>query len=404
MLTSSRTALTAFALIAVLAMAPVAPEAANVLFLISGIVGFGFLVRSGGAAIRRPVVWMPLSALLLIAIAYVIGSGSVDGLIGLAYFAPVLAIYPLVAAGDEPGFEAVDLVGVLGLVSVAGAAVMVSIEVAETGTTRAGEIIANPIHFADVALLVGFLACAGMLRPGGKWRFIYALAPVFASVAVMLSGSRGPMVAVAVMLGVAGSVALITRLVSLKWAIGAVVAVIVLGIVGAFAGVQQLSGVQRVLADISDVLRVGMPTDASTGIRLQMLTGGWKAFLESPVFGHGPLEFVRVANSLVEVPFGEAPHLHSDPADFAASGGLIGLMAYLLFLAAPVVEVLRLPRGVARAQLMVLVSALVAGYFVMGLTNAMFGILNVTTCYAAVCLVTGLLASSVVRANETVVG
>lgn len=402
MLTSPRTALTAFALVAVLALAPVAPEAANVLFLISGIVGLGFLVRTGGAAIRRPVVWMPLLALLLIAVAYVIGSGSVDGLIGLAYFAPVLAIYPLVAAGDEPGFEAVDLVGVLGLASVAGATVMVSIEVAETGTSRAGEIIANPIHFADVALLIGFIACAGMPRPGGKWRFIYALAPIFASVAVVLSGSRGPMVAVAVMVGVAGLVALFTRLVSLKWAVGAVVAVIVLGIVGAFAGVQQLSGVQRVLADISDVLRVGVPTDASTGIRLQMLMGGWKAFLEAPVFGHGPLDFVSVANGLAAVPFGEAPHLHSDPADFAASGGLIGLLAYLLLLAAPVVEVLRLPRGMARAQLMVLVSALVAGYFVMGLTNAMFGILNVTTCYAAVCLVTGLLASSVSRANQTV--
>ncbi|KQN69710.1 MULTISPECIES: O-antigen ligase family protein [unclassified Devosia] len=398
MLTSSRTALTAFALIAVLAMAPVAPEAANVLFLISGILGFGFLVRSGVAAIRRPVVWMPLLALLLIAIAYVIGSGSVDGLIGLAYFAPVIGIYPLVAAGEEPGFEAVDLAGVLGLAGVAGAALMAAVEVMETGTSRAGNSVANPIHFADVALIVGFLACAGMLRPAGRWRYVYLLAPVLASVAVVLSGSRGPMVAIAIMGLVAGLVAVGTRLVSLKWAGIALVIVAVFCVIGAVAGVQQLSGVQRVLIDISEVMRVGIPTDESTSIRLQMQLGGWRAFLEAPVFGQGPLDFVSVANGLAEVPFGEAPHLHSDPADFAASAGIIGMVAYLLLLLAPLIEVLRLPRGVERARLLVLASALVVGYFVMGLTNAMFGIWNVTTGYAAICLVIGLLATSVRRA------
>ncbi|RYE39431.1 MAG: O-antigen ligase domain-containing protein [Hyphomicrobiales bacterium] len=145
------------------------------------------------------------------------------------------------------------------------------------------------------------------------------------------------------------------------------------------------------------MLQHGVPTDESTSIRLQMISGGMQAFLQAPIFGHGPFAFVNIANELSELPYGSWPHLHNDLADFAASAGILGLVAYALFLLAPIVEVLRSAKTAARPRILVLVSTLVAGYFIMGLTNAMFGILTVTVSYAVICVVTGVL---VMQANQ----
>ncbi|WDR07146.1 hypothetical protein PSQ90_06860 [Devosia rhodophyticola] len=63
-----------------------------------------------------------------------------------------------------------------------------------------------------------------------------------------------------------------------------------------------------------------------------------------------------------------------------------------MFLLAPVVEALRAPHSAKRFGLIVIAATLSVGYLVMGLTNAMFGILNVTVCFAALSLVVGLLS------------
>lgn len=382
------------ALIAVLAMAPVAPEAGNVIFLAAGGLAILLMFPRGLAQLRRPIIWMPLTGLLLMGVAYPIGAGTLDGLVGLAYFAPLFVIWPLIAAGEKIRFgDATGLVGLLALSGVAGAAIVAVMEVVATGTVRAGGGVANPIHFADVALLVGFAACAGCIGRTGLVRFLFLLGPVLAVVAVVLSGTRGAVVAVAAMLAVAGIALVVLRLVSLR---AAALSVLVLAVGGAAAlwlGASQLSGIQRVLVDLADVLKTGLPSDESTFIRLQMLQGGFKAFLQAPIFGHGPLDFAALANDLSDLPPGGWPHLHNDLADFAASAGMLGLVAFALFLMAPIVEVLRADVSKARQQALTLVSTLVAGYFVMGLTNAMFGILTVTTVYAAICVIAGILAA-----------
>lgn len=401
MLYSVRSSAVLLTLVATLAMAPVAPEAGNVIFLGVGGLSILLIFSQAGAQLRRPIVWMPLLGLVLIALSYGIGSGSFEGLIGLAFFSPLFAIWPLLAAADD--MKSVDqsgLVGVLALGGAAGAGVIAVMEVMATGTTRAGGVVANPIHFADVALLVGFMACAGLIAKGGKWRFLFLMGPALATVAVVLSGTRGAVVAIAAMLAVAFIMLVAQRLVSIKAALVSLLALAVGGAVALWLGADELSGIQRVLLDMANVVQTGLPTDESTSIRLQMLTGGAKAFLEAPLFGHGPLTFVGRANELSSLPFGNWPHLHNDLADFAASAGVVGLVAYVLFILAPIVEVARSASSSTKPLILVLISTLVAGFFVMGLTNAMFGILTVTVTYAAICVVTGILVAHSEAAQE----
>lgn len=380
-------------LIATLAMGPVAPEAGNVIYLTIGIFCIPLIFLGERAQFSRPIVWMPLAGLLLLAVAYVIGARSVEGLGGLIYFAPLFVIWPLVSAAGKLDLREVGgFVGLLALSGSAGAAVVAVLEVVATGTVRAGGGVANPIHFADVALLVGFLACVGFAGAAGRVRYVFLLGPLLATVAVVLSGTRGAVVAVAAMCLAAGIVSVMVRLVPVRTAMLAALGLVVAGALALLLGASQLSGIQRVLIDVAEVLQTGLPTDESTFIRLSMLRGGLDAFLQAPVFGHGPQAFVNLANELSGLPFGSWPHLHNDLADFAASAGIVGLLAYGLFLAAPIAEAMRGSSDKAGRLVVVVISTLVAGYFVMGLTNAMFGILTVTTTYAVICVVAGTLA------------
>ncbi|UXN74144.1 hypothetical protein N8D56_02340 [Devosia sp. A8/3-2] len=66
-------------------------------------------------------------------------------------------------------------------------------------------------------------------------------------------------------------------------------------------------------------------------------------------------------------------HLHNDIADFAVAGGLFGLLAYGLFLFAPVVGALG-AHGPLRIPLLYLGGVTTVGYFSMGMTNAVIGL------------------------------
>ena len=399
MLYSVRSSAVLLALVATLAMSPVAPEAGNVIFLALGGLSIALMFPRAGEQVRRPIVWMPLLGLGLIALSYGIGAKSFEGLIGLAFFSPLFAIWPLLtAAEDMKSDDSSVLIAILALAGVAGAAVVAVMEVVATGTVRAGGGVANPIHFADVAMLAGFLACAGLVGKVTPWRFLFLLGPVFATIAVVLSGTRGAVVAIAAMLVVAAIGLVVLRVVSVKRALIALAVLVVGGAVALLLGASQFSGIQRVLIDIGEVLQHGVPTDESTAIRLQMISGGIQAFQQAPIFGHGPLAFVNLANELAGVPFGSWPHLHNDLADFAASAGVVGLIAYALFLLAPIVEALQVKSSATKPRILILATTLVAGYFIMGLTNAMFGILTVTVSYAVICVVTGILVS---QANKT---
>jgi O-antigen ligase len=376
-----------FALAAALTMAPVAPAAANILFLFAAGASLLFMRVADLELVRRPAIWMPLAGLAILAAAYGIGTGSPQGVLGIFYFAPFLATWPLLSLFRSADAPKLWQLGAMALAGAAGAAAVAVGEFLSSGTSRAGATVANPIHFADLALSVGFLALIGSVYTKGAGRWIYLLAPAAAIVAILLSGTRGAVIALLVMVGISTITAMAMRLVSAQHLIMSLVAAVI-SLSGAWlAGAGQTSGVQRVTSDIMDVLSKGLPTDSSTALRLQMYEGAWRAFLAAPVFGHGPYGYVEAAASRASVPFEGAPHLHNDLANLAASGGVFGVAAYFLFLLAPLVEALHCPPSSTRAGLVVVTSGLVAGYFIMGMTNAMFGIINLTVFFSAATLV-----------------
>ncbi|WDR07145.1 hypothetical protein PSQ90_06855 [Devosia rhodophyticola] len=270
----TRPALLLAALVGALAMAPVAPEAGNALFLIAGVSALLLLRAQDLKLLARPIVWMPLIAMGLLSIAYVVADGSFNGLIGIAYFAPLLAIWPLLALNRGSIATAPGAIAILALCGVAGATTMGINDFLTTGTDRAGESVANPIHYADVALAIGFLATIGVVYTKKGWRYIYLAGPLLASAAVLLSGTRGAVVALVVMGTAAVTLIIWFRLVTLRFAgIATLISAAIL-VVALFAGVGETSGVLRMSSEVTDVLRNGPPTDEINKAQAADVHGG----------------------------------------------------------------------------------------------------------------------------------
>ena len=373
-----RPALLLIALISALTIAPIAPEIGNVGFLSASIVAL-FLLSP--REIFRPIVWMPVAGVAIVAIAYIAATRSIVGAYGALYFAPLLAIWPIISLGKSVRFDGAGT-GLMCLCGVAGTALVALIEQATTDTIRAGESVANPIHFADTALFVGFFCLIGLFYSTSRYRYLYLLGPAICIATLLLSGTRGALVAFAVMSLVGILAAAFSGFITRRLVISSIVLLSLAAAAAVARGVKQTSGVQRFMP------ASGMIADKSSIERLEMYEGALRAFLDAPIFGHGPFDYVAAAASRADHPFA-APHLHSDMADFAASGGIFGLVAYFLFLLAPIVEVLRSPPSANRRAVIAFTATLTSGFFVMGLTNAMFGILTLTVLYSTFSAVIG---------------
>lgn len=369
-------------LICSLALIPALPEVATTVTIIAMILGIGFLVVDLRGGMRLSAAqWLVLAGTALFALALVPTTRSAGNFFVLLAVAPVALSIPLAALLARLGDRlTLNAVASLALVGAALAAAITAYDV-YVRDVRGGYLTMNPIHMGDIAVTLGLLSGAAALDGRKRWRLVFLLGPILALLAVWWSSSRGPLVT---MLGLAGlsAIFLLVLLVPRKWRLPGLVGGAALCLIVAAHGLY--SGWLGNVPGIDQLLNImqGNDTDGSTRIRMALYEGGWKAFLASPIYGHGGEAFIATASSFVERDLMKWDHLHSDLADFAAIAGIAGLIAYLLFLAAPLAEALR--RGPRNPALLYLGLLLPAAYFGMGLTNAVFGILTLTVLYGVV--------------------
>lgn len=371
-----------------LALPTAFPEVANVLLLIVPGLALLLLARQTGwtSLIRHPGIALPFLAVTLLCVAFAFTASTPLHIFAAFYFAPLLMISPLVALFERaPKVVSVETTGLLASVGAAGAAGVALVDSVILGQARAGTLVNNPIHFAAISLIVGFVALAGVSSKRPFVRVGALVAPSLSLLAIALSGSRGPMfaalpLAVLAMAFVAGRVSGRRALLALYGLVAtATIAVIVTWLTGVFRRF-------TVLAELPQLLVGGATRDSSTSERLQIYSASWRAFQDSPLFGHGLVDLAKAV--LHYMPEGELlagyQHLHNDLADFAVAGGSLGIVAYVLILVAPIAEVLRRGMWGQHRSALYLAFVVSTGFFCMGLTNATFGILSQTTLFAFV--------------------
>lgn len=369
---------------------PVLPEAANIGFIGLAFVGLASLVarRDFHLLLRLPVL-LPLVATAIVALALAMTASGPAGYTPLLILAPFWLVAPaaslFIAARVGP-----EQIGVAAVTATTAALALAIFDAYVVGTGRAGSMVNNPIHFAAVTIAIGFIALVGLQSEKTWLRRIAPLGPVFAILAVWLSASRGPLLAVPALCLTSLLVLSFIRL-PRRWAwITTTCALLIVAVTGAwlwsYPGAVRIPAVGEVIA----YLRDGITADHSIATRAVMYESGVRAFFASPWHGHGAAFFDIVGTFVPEgVSYPPFDHLHSDIIDFAAMAGLLGLVAYSLLLLAGPAALGR--RSDNRAATALIIIPMVIGYAVMGLTNAMIGILTQTVLLATtLALVTAL--------------
>jgi len=328
---------------------------------------------------------------------------------------PFFAAAPLLAA---PGIawllsrstfwlkpDCMPLLCLFGAVSAAGLGVLDHVV---AGTPRVG-LGNNPIHYGGIVTILGFLALPGAAVGSGRWRLLYLLGPVAGFAAVMVSGSRGPLLAW-IVLAVLCFPLLLLSLKRRKLVLMAAGAMLV-----AFAILVVWAGDSLLGARIVDMAQAAINAGASSpwgyfsglvagtdAARLALYDTAIHAFRLSPLFGIGYGQIMPLAHGLypdLKALHG-LEHLHSDAANFAAIAGSLGLIAFVLVQFSPLAA---LHGAAPRRNIALLMSALVLaiGYLALGLTNAMFGVLPQTTLFALALGYVMALGRNVSRASST---
>lgn len=374
------------ALVAGLTLPTIEPGLANIAVITLMVLAIPLCFRSDWRAIlSQPAALLPLAGGALLVLAFAVTAQSGLHLVAVFYFAPLYLVAPLAALFDRLNSrDAPTAIGVPALAATVGAVGVASYDAFVLGVPRAGVSVNNPIHFADLALMLGFVALVGLFGKRSAWRGVFLLGPVLAMIAVLLSGSRGPMLAALPMFAIALILAAFWLL-PRRWAWsamgGSVLASAMLLVVLMQTG---LAHHVAVLSDIVVLAQTGAPVDGSTAQRLIMYQSAYNAFLASPLYGHGLVDFIAITAGYAPqgVVFPTYEHLHNDIADFAVVGGFLGLCAYGLFIAAPMLGALRVRNGRHGRAAIMLGMTLGIGYLAMGLTNAMVGVLSQTVLFA----------------------
>ena len=118
-------------------------------------------------------------------------------------------------------------------------------------------------------------------------------------------------------------------------------------------------------------------TETSSSYRTQMYAGGLRAFWDAPLLGHGWKNQVTSALPYMseEARAGYAvegwSYIHNEPLGFALSAGVLGIVAYVCIMVAPLMA-WRLRRFDAGTIRLYLALVLVVGFFVAGMTDVLF--------------------------------
>jgi len=263
------------------------------------------------------------------------------------------------------------------------------------GAGRIGSAFLNPIHFGDIALVLGLLAVVSL----DWWRKdppivrVVKIAGLLAGLgASLLSGSRGGWAAIPI-------AALLILMAGRRRQSWQRIVLIPLGVVVVLVATYALSGTVRdrigeISSDLASYTQGNK--DTSVGIRLQLYDAALELIERQPVFGLGDEGFRDEMKSLAQqgqltplaAQFGQG-ETHNQLLAYAANYGLIGGAMLLGIYVVPIwYFCLRLgvaDRCARRAALMGLV--FVVSFFVFGMTVETFDLKSTVCFYVAVAVV-----------------
>lgn len=225
----------------------------------------------------------------------------------------------------------------------------------------------NPNTFGDIAVVMLFVALSDVWNEDtGEYR--WSLAAVVAGVtAVALSGSRGSMLAMILLIPVLLWLAYRNGQRFQRAFVASLLMIFVLG--------SNLFLTKTATARIANIDHEIHRQESGVGQRLHMYKAGWKAFLDAPVIGHGYRNANYVASQYIDdkgiaSKIRRHSHLHNELITHMVNAGVFGVLAYIGILLVPLLIWRRKYKANMPSNIGFL---LIFGYIFLGLTHGMFG-------------------------------
>lgn len=342
------------------------------------------LLGVSGAAVLSLIrqAWMQafFAAFLLIAISIAASSRQLVDLtfVGDFLILPLGLVLALALTHVERGFNVRHL-ALLCLLGAGAATVTGLVDVFLLGQDRAHGIENSPIHFADIATTLGFLALAGTLDRTTRWTSVFYLGPLLGLAATFLASTRGAIVVAAVLAALFSIVFVLNRrgpiVKRVSLLAGGLLLLLTVPIVAYVFG---FTRPLQVVIPVWEILTGRTPSDPSSMYRLEMYRGGLRAFVDAPLFGHGWHNQVTSALpymgevALQAYPSEAWSYLHNEPLGFLVGMGLFGLLAYLFLMSAPLLALRSSPHDSQTAARRYMAFCLCSGLFASGMTDVLF--------------------------------
>jgi O-antigen ligase len=256
------------------------------------------------------------------------------------------------------------------------------------GHPRATAGMANAIPFGDTAILAAGLSMVGFARLSPRMRAFAFLAALSGIGGCLLSQTRGALLAlplIIVVIGVHLWPLIRRRMARALLALGLVM--MALGLFGTLAKIPDR------IAQVRQGIETAEPArhrDPATAHRVILWTYGLDAFLDRPLFGYGSqnsVDEVRDRAARAGFPLPAYSHLHNEYMTTAVGRGLVGLLALLLLLVAPIIIALMSPPDERQRDRIAFAVILSGSYGLFGLTNLLFSHDQTNTVFASAYLV-----------------
>lgn len=329
--------------------------------------------------IQQRWLWMFILAFVLMALAFLLNADPDDFIyIGDFLFFPFGIVFALAFFSLRRRVGVEWLAWLLLLGAILSVAVGIS-DVYVQGQSRAHGFSNSPIHFANIAVIVGFMALGGVFVSARRRTILLYAGPIFGIAAATLAGTRGAYFVAATLTAVFAIFVIARRPEKLSVKLtGLAILVIVLVLAMLIGHSAGFTRPFETLAVLQDIFAGRQPSDTSTAYRLAMYQSGIRAFLDAPLFGHGWHSQVTAALPYMDSFALEGyaaeqwSYIHNELLGFALSGGILGIAAFFSIMLAPLIGLHRVAadsQAVGRAYL---VTIMLVGVFAGGLTDVLF--------------------------------
>lgn len=319
-------------------------------------------------------------------------------------FLIVVPVFLLLRSGMRRALRWSDLSFAIGAV---GTGAIMVLRPHDWGGGRSASSFLNPIHFGDIALILGVLSALSIdwwKKDGPAVRGLKVFGALAGIAASLQTQSRGGWIALPVISALLLYVGLHGKSWRLKLAATALVTIVVIAPYWLSPVVHERFNM--VAKDITDYLHGHR--DTSVGVRFQLWQAAFQLLKEHPLLGLGAAGYkqsmagLAAQNMLTPVAaqlgMGET---HNQLLAYAADYGVIGALALMVIYVAPCVlfwKYLWSPDRVARrAALMGL--AFVVGFFVFGLTVETFDLKMTAAFYATTTAILAAIAATPTPSN-----